>query len=236
MNKTAIEWSEVVWNPITGCTPISHGCDNCYARTMAKRLQAMGSPKYRDGFKLTVHKDILDQPLQWKKPRRIFVCSMSDLFHEFLVYGIISRVFGVMNQAERHTFQVLTKRSGQLMYLRKALTWSPNIWMGVTVESTRYLSRINDLRTVPAAVRFISFEPLLGPIPADVDLRGIGWVIVGGESGPNARPINYRWVLDIKDACERQGVPFFFKQWGGQNKKKTGRLLQGRTWDGMPEL
>ncbi len=237
MKRTKIEWCDTTWSPVTGCSriPISHGCDNCYARAMAKRLHAMGNPKYRDGFKLTVHRELLDQPLQWKKPRRIFVCSMSDLFHPDIPGWALGETFATMNAAHWHTFQVLTKRAGWLCEMAPHLTWSPNIWMGVTVESAGYLSRIDDLRTVPAAVRFISFEPLLGPMPKDLDLRGIGWVIAGGESGPRARPINYRWVLGIRDACERHGVPFFFKQWGGRNKKKTGRLLQGRTWDGMPE-
>ncbi len=221
---------------MTGCSPISNGCENCYARTMAKRLQAMGSPKYANGFEVTAHPGIINQPIHWKKPRRVFVNSMSDLFHENVPTWVISKIFKTMNKAHWHTFQILTKRSFCMASLFAAgLKWTPNIWAGITVESANYLSRIDDLRTVPAAVRFISFEPLLGPMPEDLDLRGIGWVIVGGESGPRARPINYRWVLGIRDACERQGVPFFFKQWGGRNKKKTGRLLQGRTWDGMPE-
>ncbi len=236
MKRSKIEWTDTTWSPITGCTPISDGCENCYARAMAHRLQAMGNPKYCNGFKLTVHPELLDQPLGWTKPRRIFVCSMSDLFHSEIQGRILGEIFATMNAAHWHTFQVLTKRSTLLYEMAPHLTWSPNIWMGVTVESAKYLTRIDDLRTVPAAIRFVSFEPLLGPMPADLDLSGIDWVIVGGESGPRARPINYRWVLGIRDACQRQGVAFFFKQWGGRNKKKNGRLLQGRTWDEMPQL
>ena len=202
---------------------------------MAKRLQAMGNPKYSNGFQITVHRDILEQPLQWTKPRRIFVCSMSDLFYVGIPSWAFGEIFDTMNAAHWHIFQVLTKRAGWLCEMAPHLTWGSNIWMGVTVESAGCLSRIDDLRTVPAAVRFISFEPLLGPIPADIDLTGIDWTIVGGESGPQARPINYQWVLDLRDACERQGVAFFFKQWGGRNKKRSGRLLQGRTWDEMPK-
>ncbi len=235
MNRTKINWTDVTWNPITGCESISRGCTNCYAKTMAHRLQAMGSPRYRNGFELTVHPELIDRPLRWMKPRRIFVCSMSDLFHENVPFEIIASIFQTMNRADWHTFQVLTKRSGRLFEMLDALNWTPNIWIGETVESAEYLWRIDTLRDVPAKVRFISFEPLLGPIPTDIDLTGIHWAIVGGESGPHARPINYQWVLDIRGACERQGVKFFFKQWGGRNKRKSGRLLQGRTWDDMPE-
>lgn len=234
MKKSKIEWTDVVWNPITGCTPISHGCDHCYARTMAKRLQAMGNPKYRNGFELTIHPELFNEPFRWIKPRMVFVNSMSDLFHEHLALWPILEIFETMNRTPRHTFQVLTKHTLRVVEWAHHLTWTPNIWMGVTVESARYLYRIDDLRRVTAAIRFVSFEPLLGPIPADIDLTGIHWVIVGGESGPQARPINYRWVLAIRDACQRQGVAFFFKQWGGRNKKRNGRQLQGRTWDEMP--
>ncbi len=201
---------------------------------MAKRLQAMGSPKYRNGFKLTLHPELFTQPLQWTKPRMVFVNSMSDLFHESVPFEAITDIFQTMNRATWHTFQVLTKRAQRLYLEDLNLDWGPNIWMGVTVESMRTLDRINDLRRTRAFVRFISFEPLLGHISKDIDLTGIDWVIVGGESGPNSRPINYQWVLDLRDACQRQGVAFFFKQWGGRNKKKNGRLLQGRTYDELP--
>jgi protein gp37 len=234
MKDSKIEWTDATWNPITGCDPISAGCKNCYARAMALRLQAMSSPRYTKGFELNVHPEIMDEPMRWTKPRHIFVCSMSDLFHESLGSRVIERVFQTMNSADWHTFQVLTKRSGRLAELAPALTWSRNIWAGVTVESAEYTKRIQDLREVPAAVRFVSFEPLIGPIPRDIDLIGIDQAIVGGESGPQARPINYRWVLDLRDACREQGVAFFFKQWGGKNKRKNGRRLQGRTWDEMP--
>jgi protein gp37 len=234
VKNSKIEWTDATWNPVTGCDSISAGCRHCYARLMARRLRAMGSPRYARGFELTTHPEIIDEPMRWTKPRHIFVCSMSDLFHESLGSRVIKRIFQTMNSADRHTFQVLTKRSGRLAELAPALTWSRNIWAGVTVESAEYTKRIQDLRAVPAAVRFVSFEPLIGPIPRDIDLIGIDWAIVGGESGPQARPINYRWVLDICDACKRQGVAFFFKQWGGRNRKRTGRLLQGRTWNEMP--
>lgn len=234
MKTTKIEWTDVTWNPITGCDPISSGCKNCYAQAMALRLKHMGSPRYANGFNLTVHPEVIDQPLHWTRPRMVFVCSMSDLFHEALGSAVIERVFETMNAAPQHTFQVLTKRSSRLWEMGDAIEWTPNIWAGVTVESADYLNRLSDLREVPSAVRFVSFEPLLGPIPADIDLTGIHWAIVGGESGPGARPINYQWVLDLRDACQRQGVAFFFKQWGGRNKRKNGRLLQGRTWNEMP--
>jgi len=231
--NSQIEWTESTWNPVTGCTKISPGCAHCYAERMARRLHAMGQPNYRNGFRVTVHDHAVRLPLTWKKPQTVFVNSMSDLFHEAVPADFIRRVFDVMRQAERHRFQVLTKRSARLAELAGLLPWPDNVWMGVTVESADYVGRIDDLRRVPAAVRFLSLEPLLGPLP-DLDLTGIDWVIVGGESGPGARPMDKAWATDLRDQCLRAEVPFFFKQWGGVNKKKAGRLLDGETWDQMP--
>lgn len=231
--KSKIEWTECTWNPVTGCTKISPGCMNCYAERMAKRLEAMGQPNYANGFSLTVHPHVVDVPLSWKAPRVIFVNSMSDLFHEDVPLAFVQKVFDVMKRADWHQFQILTKRSGRLLQLDSSLEWPGNVWMGVSVETERYQHRIDDLRQTSAAVKFLSLEPLLGPLPA-LDLTGIDWVIVGGESGLRARPMNEEWVLEIRDQCVDQGVPFFFKQWGGMNKKKAGRMLQGRTWDEMP--
>ncbi len=232
-DKSAIEWTEATWNPTTGCTKISLGCKNCYAERLALRLQAMGNPKYANGFRLTLHEDALDIPLRWKKPRLIFVNSMSDLFHEDIPPDFIRRVFETMQKAHWHIFQVLTKRAERLAELAPQLPWPPNVWMGVTVEEQRYTYRIDLLRTVPAAVRFLSLEPLLGPLP-NLNLKGIHWVIVGGESGPGARPMRPEWATDIRDQCLAADVPFFFKQWGGVHKKRAGRLLEGRTWEQMP--
>jgi len=232
-DKSAIEWTEATWNPTTGCTKISTGCKNCYAERLALRLQAMGNPKYVNGFQLTLHEDTLDIPLRWKKPRMIFVNSMSDLFHEDIPLEFIQRVFQVMQTAHWHTFQVLTKRAERLAELAPNLSWPSNVWVGVTVEEQRYVHRVDLLRQVPAMVHFLSLEPLLGPLP-NLDLHDIQWVIVGGESGPRARPLRPEWVLNIRDQCQDAGVPFFFKQWGGVHKKRTGRLLEGRTWDQMP--
>ena len=231
---SAIEWTQDTWNPVTGCTKISEGCRHCYAERMARRLRAMGQPNYRNGFAVTCHPHALDLPLTWRKPRTIFVNSMSDLFHEQVPESFIRRIFAVMAQAHWHRFQILTKRAERLQRLAPDLPWPPNVWMGVTVENPECKNRVNVLRTVPASVRFISMEPLLAPL-GDLDLRGIDWVIVGGESGPGARPMLEEWVLDIKRQCDEQAVPFFFKQWGGVHKKKNGRLLLGRTWDAMPE-
>jgi len=231
--KSSIEWTESTWNPITGCNKISPGCKNCYAERMAKRLKAMGSPNYVDGFKLTLHEHILKLPLNWKKPQTIFVNSMSDLFHKNVPIEFILRVFDVMNKTPWHTYQVLTKRSDRLKELNKKLTWGKNIWMGVSVENQDYTYRIDDLRKTDAYVKFLSIEPLIGPV-RKLKLSKIKWVIVGGESGPKARPMNEEWVLDIKDQCLEAEVPFFFKQWGGKNKKKAGRLLEGKTWDELP--
>ncbi len=228
-----IQWTQETWNPVTGCTKLSAGCLNCYAERMAVRMVAMGQPKYRNGFKVTCHPNALTIPLGWKKPKMTFVCSMSDLFHEAVPDDFIERVFRVMNQTRRHTFQVLTKRAERLEELAPSLDWPANVWMGVSVENADCLKRIDALRTVPAAVRFLSLEPLLGPLPG-LDLDGIGWAIVGGESGPGARMMQPEWVTDIRDQCQQAHVPFFFKQWGGVNKKAAGRTLEGRMWEEMP--
>lgn len=232
-SKSKIEWTESTWNPVTGCTKISPGCKHCYAERMAKRLQAMGQPNYAKGFSLTVHPHVVDGPLSWKTPQMIFVNSMSDLFHKDVPVEFILRVFDVMNRANWHQFQILTKRSGRLLQLSPQLPWAKNIWMGVSVESQKYTSRIDDLRGTRAEIKFLSLEPLLGPLP-NLNLAGIDWVIVGGESGPHARPMDGIWAVQIKEQCEAAKVPFFFKQWGGRNKKKTGRILLGRTWDQLP--
>ncbi|MBI3184667.1 MAG: phage Gp37/Gp68 family protein [Myxococcales bacterium] len=231
--KSAIEWTESTWNPVTGCTKISPGCKHCYAERMAERLQAMGQENYRNGFELTLQPHMLELPLRWKKPQTIFVNSMSDLFHKDVPLQYIQRVFDVMRRASWHRFQILTKRSERLAELDAKLEWAPNIWMGVSVENEKYRSRIDDLRTTRATIKFLSLEPLLGPL-RDLDLRGIDWVIVGGESGPGARPMDPEWARDLRNQCRRSKVPFFFKQWGGKNKKQAGRVLDGRTWDEMP--
>lgn len=234
-SKSAIEWTESTWNPLTGCTKISPGCKHCYAERMAKRLQAMGQPNYRNGFQLTLHEHSLEIPLHWKQPQMIFVNSMSDLFHEEVPLEYILRVFATMSKASWHTFQVLTKRSDRLLELDKELLWPENVWMGVSVENQSYTFRIDHLRETHAVIKFLSLEPLLGPL-ANLNLSGIHWVIVGGESGPGARPIQESWVLDIRDQCLDANIPFFFKQWGGTNKKKSGRELDGKTWDELPIL
>ncbi len=228
-----IEWTESTWNPLTGCTKISPGCKHCYAERLALRLQAMGQGNYSNGFKLTLHSGALDLPLRWKKPRMIFVNSMSDLFHRDVPVGFIQEVFGVMREASWHTFQILTKRSDRLLHLDGQLVWPSNVWMGVSVESEAYTFRIDHLRKTRAQVKFLSLEPLLGPLEG-LDLSGIQWAIVGGESGPGARSIKKEWVLGIRDQCQAAGVRFFFKQWGGVNKKRAGRSLEGRTWDEIP--
>lgn len=232
---SSIEWTESTWNPLTGCTKISPGCKYCYAERMAIRLQAMGQPNYRNGFKLTLHPHALELPLHWKKSQIIFVNSMSDLFHKDVPDEFIYQVFDAMHRASWHTFQVLTKRSERLIKLDHEIDWPTNVWMGVSVENEQYTSRIDDLRKTHAATKFLSLEPLLGPLPR-LKLRGIDWVIVGGESGPGARPLEEEWVIDIRDQCRKARIPFFFKQWGGFSKKRNGRLLQGRTWDQMPRL
>lgn len=232
---SSIEWTEATWNPVTGCTKISPGCCHCYAERMARRLQAMGQPRYRNGFALTLQPDVLEVPLKWRRPRMIFVNSMSDLFHKDVPTSYIIRCFDVMREASRHTFQVLTKRPERAAELACRLSWPANIWMGVSVETAQYASRIHYLRQIPASIRFLSLEPLLGPIPR-LPLADIHWVIVGGESGPAARPMKSEWVVQVRDRCIRHNVPFFFKQWGGTQKSKAGRLLDGREWDGMPAL
>jgi len=233
--KSTIEWTESTWNPVTGCTKISPGCKFCYAERMARRLKAMGSANYQNGFKLTLQEHVVNLPLSWKKPQTIFVNSMSDLFHKDVPLEFIQRVFSVMNRASWHRFQVLTKRAELLLKYNKSLVWSENIWMGVSVENQDFTYRIEHLRNTDAFIKFLSIEPLIGEI-REMDLSGINWVIVGGESGPGARPMDEKWVLRIKDICNENNVPFFFKQWGGINKKKNGRLIEGRTWDEMPEL
>lgn len=228
-----IEWTEATWNPITGCTKISAGCKNCYAERLALRLRAMGNRRYENGFQLTLHKDLIDLPRSWASGRVIFVNSMSDLFHYDVPLRFIQRVFRTMQECPQHIFQILTKRSDRLRALAPELTWPRNVWMGVSVEDSRVLYRVGDLRHVPATIRFLSCEPLIGSL-AGIDLRGIHWVIVGGESGPRARPMNPGWVREIFRACRKRRVPFFFKQWGGVRKDLTGRMLRGRTYDEMP--
>ena len=233
MSKSAIEWTESTWNPVSGCTKISPGCKFCYAEKMAKRLKAMGQKNYRNGFALTLHPHMLDLPLKWKKPQTVFVNSMSDLFHQDVPIGYIHSCFDVMRRAHWHRFQVLTKRAERLQELSHHIEWPDNVWMGVSVENAEHAFRIDCLRATSAAIKFLSLEPLLGPLP-ELQLNGMDWVIVGGESGPGARHMDKDWVRDIRDQCQRREVPFFFKQWGGTNKKKSGRLLDGRIYGGMP--
>jgi len=234
MAKSAIEWTESTWNPVTGCTKISAGCRHCYAERMALRLQAMGQPAYVNGFEVTLHPERLCLPLEWKKPSTIFVNSMSDLFHEDIPEEFVQDVFETMREASWHRFQVLTKRAERLLELNDSIEWPDNVWMGVTVERQDYVSRIDYLRETRARVKFLSCEPLLGTLP-DLNLQDIGWVIVGGESGSNARPMDPEWARDVRDQCNAADVPFFFKQWGGLNKKKAGRELDGRTWSQTPK-
>jgi protein gp37 len=231
--SSSIEWTESTWNPITGCTKISSGCTNCYAERMALRLKAMGNLNYSNGFNLTLHENALELPLKWKKPQTIFVNSMSDLFHQDVPEEFILRVFNIMGQANWHNYQILTKRAERLEEIGARLPWRPNIWMGVTVEAQDYTYRIQHLQNTAASIKFLSIEPLLTPIK-NLSLDNIDWVIVGGESGPKARPMQKSWVVDIRNQCQESEVPFFFKQWGGVNKKKAGRELNGRTWDEMP--
>ncbi len=243
-DHSGIEWTEATWNPTTGCDRVSPGCDMCYALTLAKRLKAMGSDKYQadgdprtsgPGFKLTLHPDTLDLPRSWSRPRTVFVDSMSDLFHPEVPLDYIRRVFDVMADTPQHTYQVLTKRSKRLAEVAASLEWPANVWMGVSVENKRYGFRVDHLRQVPAAVRFLSLEPLLGPLPG-LDLSEIHWVIAGGESGPGARPVEEAWLIDIRDQCARDGVAFFFKQWGGRTPKAGGRQLQGKFYDELPVM
>jgi protein gp37 len=228
-----IEWTEATWNPVSGCSKVSSGCLNCYAERMAHRLQAMGNPNYRNGFDVTLHPHMLETPLKWKRSRLVFVNSMSDLFHEEVPLDFIEQVFATMRRAHWHTFQILTKRSKRLLNLAPSLIWPSNVWMGVSVEDSEVVERIDHLREVGSVVRFLSLEPLLGSLTG-LNLRGIHWVIVGGESGPGARPMKPSWVSDIKQQCENACVPFFFKQWGGVFKKRNGRKLEGKTWDELP--
>ena len=231
--NSEIEWTDATWNPVTGCTKVSPGCKNCYAARMANRLQAMGQANYANGFQLTMQPQMLDLPSSWKTPKRIFVNSMSDLFHKDVPLSYIKQVFAVMHKAHWHQYQILTKRSERLLELHDDLDWAPQIWMGVSVESQKYVHRIDDLRQTGAQVKFLSLEPLLGPLHG-LNLTGIDWAIVGGESGPGARAIDQEWVTGLRDQCLEANVPFFFKQWGGVRKKTTGRILEGRTWDEMP--
>ena len=242
-DHSAIEWTEATWNPTTGCDKTSPGCDNCYALTLSKRLKAMGQAKYqRDGdprtsgpgFGLTIHPDTLDVPRSWQSPRTIFVNSMSDLFHQSVPEGYIRDVFQVIAETPQHQYQVLTKRSKRLAEIGARLDWPANLWMGVSVENARYRFRLDHLRKVDAAVRFVSAEPLLGPLD-DLNLDAIHWLIAGGESGPRARPVEEAWLLGLRDQCDEADVPFFFKQWGGRTPKAGGRVLDGCIYDGMPE-
>lgn len=233
MAHSSIEWTEMTWNPTTGCDKISAGCKYCYAEVLTRRLYAMGLEKYQNKFELTVHEDELNKPFSWKRPKTVFVNSMSDLFHKDVPLTFIQRVFDTMNKCPQHTFQVLTKRGDVLESKSPFLSWTDNIWMGVSVEDSRVVKRIDELRNSGAKVKFLSLEPLIGPLP-NLDLRGINWIIVGGESGPKARPMSEEWVLDIQQQCQAADVAFFFKQWGGVNKKAAGRELGGRTYDAMP--
>jgi protein gp37 len=237
MAQSSIEWTELTWNPVTGCTKVSQGCKYCYAEVMAKRLKAMGVEKYKDGFKVRTHPDTLNEPYKWKKSRVVFVNSMSDLFHPEVPVEFIQDVFRVMNDNPRHVFQILTKRTELLLEYDQAglLEWGENIWMGASVEDNRVKDRIDRLSKTNATTKFLSCEPLIGPL-TDMNLSNIDWVIVGGESGYNPRPMESEWVIDIKEQCQTANVPFFFKQWGGRNKKKNGRKLMQQTWDEMPEL
>lgn len=230
---SSIEWTQMTWNPVTGCTKISAGCKHCYAERMTKRLRAMGVARYQNGFAVTPHSDLLDAPLAWKSPRLVFVNSMSDLFHRDISLSFIQRVFSTMERCPQHTFQVLTKRSDRLLEDADKLPWPPNVWMGVSVENAAVVSRVRDLQQVPAATRFLSVEPLIGPID-ELPLEGIHWVIVGGESGPGARPMKVEWVDCIHKQCEDADIPFFFKQWGGTRKDLTGRELHGQIYNDMP--
>ncbi|HEY5536817.1 MAG TPA: phage Gp37/Gp68 family protein [Ignavibacteria bacterium] len=235
MSKSKIEWTEVTWNPATGCNKVSAGCKNCYAEIFAQRLQAMGNHKYRNGFDLTIHPDVLDEPKRWKHSKVVFVNSMSDIFHERIPLDFLKKVFKVMNDTPRHIYQVLTKRSERLEELANKFNWTENIWMGVSVEDNRVINRITNLKNTPAKIKFLSLEPLLSSLP-NLNLKGIDWVIVGGESGTKSRPVQKEWIIDIKDQCEKANVEFFFKQWGGMNKKANGRELNGKIYNGMPKI
>ncbi|GIG70534.1 DUF5131 family protein [Phytomonospora endophytica] len=242
-DKSGIEWTDATWNPVTGCDQVSPGCDHCYALTLAKRLKAMGSPKYQNdgdprtsgpGFGVTVHPDALDIPRRWRSPRTVFVNSMSDLFHARVPISFVREVFAVIKDCPQHNFQLLTKRATRLRRLAGGLEWPANVWMGVSVEARRQTDRLDDLKAVPAAVRFVSAEPLLEDL-GQLDLTGVDWLIAGGESGPSARPVEASWLRSLRDQCQAVSVPFFFKQWGGQTPKANGRTLDERTWDELPE-
>jgi len=233
-DRSSIEWTDATWNPVTGCSKVSPGCQHCYAERLAHRLKAMGVAAYRNGFEVTLHPHVLELPLHWRRPRRVFVNSMSDLFHEDVPEDFIRSVFSVIARAPQHVFQILTKRADRLVEIAHRLSWPPNAWQGVSVESDAYTWRIERLQQTPAPVRFLSIEPLLGPIPK-LPLDGISWVIVGGESGYGHRPADPEWVRMIRDQCLQARVPFFFKQWGGRTPKAGGRLLDGRAWDQMPQ-
>ena len=233
--NTGIEWTDSTWNPVTGCDKISPGCKNCYAARLAPRLKAMGNPRYTEGFEVKLHHDLISLPVSWKKPKKIFVNSMSDLFHDAVPLEFIQSVFATVAAADHHTFQVLTKRPERALEMANQLPWPENLWMGVSVENPDYLHRVDTLRCIPAQTRFLSLEPLIEAI-SGINLDSIDWVIVGGESGPKARPIEEAWVLSIRDQCDRAGVRFFFKQWGGTNKKRNGRMLKDRTWDDFPPV
>ncbi len=230
---SAIEWTDATWNPVTGCTKVSPGCKYCYAEVLARRLKAMGNPRYVHGFSVTLHEDLIDIPKKWRRPRRIFVNSMSDLFHEDIPKEFITRVFASMCDSPQHTYQILTKRPDRLLELSHDLPVRDFIWLGTSVENSRYKHRIEILRKVDTPTRFLSLEPLIGDL-GELDLTGIHWVIAGGESGPRSRPMNPDWVRGIRRQCETQGVPFFFKQWGGRNKKAAGRTLDGETFNNYP--
>jgi protein gp37 len=233
MAQSSIEWTEMTWNPTTGCTKLSPGCKYCYAEIMARRLKGMGLGKYGNGFDLAIHVDALKLPSTWKKPKFVFVNSMSDLFHKDVPLSFIQKVFDVMNENPQHVFQVLTKRADIMLRHADKLNWTPNIWMGVTVENAEVLSRIDYLKLTPASIKFISCEPLLGPLTG-IDISGIDWVIVGGESGRNPRPMLEDWVIELQELCAVMDVPFFFKQWGGRNKKMAGSELKGKTYKEIP--
>lgn len=235
MAQSSIEWTEMTWNPTTGCDKISAGCKFCYAEIMSKRLQAMGVEKYKDNFEVRIHEEALKIPYTWKNSKVVFVNSMSDLFHKDIPLDFIKKVFKVMNNNPQHVFQVLTKRAERLLELHTELKWTHNIWMGVSVENEKVKGRINYLRQTNAKVKFLSLEPLIGPLP-NLNLDRIDWVIVGGESGHKPRKMDADWVIDIQEQCEKNEVAFFFKQWGGKNKKASGRILNGRTYDEMPEI
>jgi protein gp37 len=232
-DRTAIEWTQATWNPVTGCTKVSEGCRNCYAERLAERLRRMGNPKYRNGFGVTLHPDSLGLPEKWTRPRMVFVDSMGDLFHEDVPAEFILRVVSTMAHTPQHTYQVLTKRSERLAEISQRVRWPQNVWIGVSVESADHLARIEVLKAVNASIRFVSFEPLLGPIPTS-DLSKVDWAIVGGESGPGARPVSGDWVRGLRDQCIEARVAFFFKQWGGVRRTVAGRILDGRTWDEVP--